>query len=537
MEHSSLQSLQLVVLALLVVVAVVAGLARRLNISYPIVLVLTGLVAGLMPHPIRLALAPEVVFLVFLPPLLFAAAWQTSWRDFRENLISISMLAVGLVAFTVFVAAEFANRFIPELDWRAGFLLGAVVSPTDAVAATSIARRLGLPRRVVDILEGESLINDATGLLALELGLELVRGDATPTVSESALKLVWLLGGGVVIGLLIGKVIAWFEKWINDGPIEIMVSILIPFLTYLAGESVHASGVIAVVACGLYLGRQSVTFFSPDTRLQANSVWEVFNFLLNGLVFILIGLQLPYVLANIRGYSVKSLVGYGVVFSALLIVARIVWVFAFTPVSTVLYRRIYGKERASLGAAAKFIVGWTGMRGVVALAAAVSIPRYIKDSDAFPVHNVIVFLTFIVILVTLVLQGLTLPPLIHVLGLGDGEEACEEDEARKIVTQAAVDHLRAERKDCDEDIVHAVEDLLHTYEHRLADIKNCGQPQEGQSSSLVLHQLSLSAIQAERAALIRLRDEDRISDTTLRKLERELDLSESKLQPTIVYFG
>ncbi|MBS1813845.1 MAG: Na+/H+ antiporter [Acidobacteria bacterium] len=531
-EKFSVQSIQLVLLGLLVMIAAVAGFARRLNISYPIVLVLAGLVAGLLPHPIRLELAPDVVFLVFLPPLLFAAAWQTSWRDFRENLISISMLAVGLVAFTVWVAAEFANRFLPEFDWRAGFLLGAVVSPTDAVAATSIARRLGLPGRVVDILEGESLVNDATGLLALELGLELVRGDAAPTVPSLVLRMVWLLGGGIAVGLLIGAIIAWFEKWINDGPVEIMISILIPFATYLAGESIKASGVIAVVACGLYLGRKSVSFFSPDTRLQAMSVWDVINFLLNGLVFVLIGLQLPYVLAGIQGYSLKALIGYGVAFSAILIAARLAWVFAFTPVSGWLYRWLKGTARPAPRTAAKFIVGWTGMRGVVALAAAVSIPYSLTDTESFPVHNLIVFLTFIVILVTLVLQGLTLPPLIRRLGLADKAGTnCEEDEARRLIVQAAIDHLQLAREECDQEAEHAVEDLLHQYEHRMESISNCGEPLPGQSSSLYLHRLTLSTVQVERATLIRLRDEDRISDTTMRLLERELDLSESKLNP------
>lgn len=529
MEKFNLHAIQFVLLVLLLLVAAVAGVARRLNISYPIVLTLAGLVAGVLPHPIRIPLAPDVVFLIFLPPLLFAASWQTSWRDFQRNLISISMLAVGLVAFTVWVAAEFANRFLPELDWRAGFLLGAVVSPTDAIAATSIARRLGLPRRIVDVLEGESLVNDATGLLALELGLELVRGDATPTIGYAAFRLVWLLLGGVGIGLLIGYIVRWFERWINDGPVEIMITIIVPFAAYLAGESAHSSGVIAVVACGLYLGRYSASFFSAETRLQAMSVWGVINFLLNGLVFILIGLQLPFVLAGIRGYSFKSLVGYGVAFSLVLIATRMAWVYTFTPVATFLARRIHDPERPMPTTAGKFIVGWTGMRGVVALAAAVSIPYTLRDSEAFPVRNMIVFLTFIVIFVTLVLQGLTLPPLVRLLGLSNQPDTdCEEGEAREIMVRAAIAFLQNARLQREHDAAHAVDDLLHQYEHRLESLSGCG-PAETHGSHSELDLLALESVHVERGELIRLRDEGRISDETLRLLERELDLSESRL--------
>lgn len=536
-ETFNLHSIQLVLLALLLLVAAVAGVARRMNISYPIVLVLAGILAGFLPHPVRLPLAPDVVFLVFLPPLLFAAAWQTSWRDFKRNLISISMLALGLVAFTVWVAAEFANRFIPEMDWRAGFLLGAVVSPTDAIAATSIARRLGLPRRIVDVLEGESLVNDATGLLALELGLELVRGDATPTVGFAALRLLWLVVGGVAIGLLIGIVVRWFERWINDGPVEIMITIIVPFATYLAGESARSSGVIAVVACGLYLGRNSVLFFSAETRLQANSVWDVLNFLLNGLVFILIGLQLPFVLAGIRGYSLTTLIGYGFAFSVVLIAARMAWVFTFAPLATKLARSLHDPERPMPSIASKFVVGWTGMRGVVALAAAVSIPYSLRDSESFPVRNIIVFLTFVVIFATLVLQGLSLPPLVRMLGLADQPDTdCEEGEAREIMVRAAIAFLHNAKDGDDHDSAHAADDLLHQYEHRLESLTGCGPRGEPQAQS-PLDQLALQTVQVERGELIRLRDEGRISDETLRVLERELDLSESRLAPAVPIEG
>jgi CPA1 family monovalent cation:H+ antiporter len=528
-ENFNVHSIQAALLALLALMVVIAGVARRWNVSYPIVLVLAGLAVSFVPGVPRVPLAPDVVFLIFLPPLLYAAAWVTSWREFRESIVDISMLAVGLVAFTVFVVAETADRFIPELDWKAGFLLGAVVSPTDAIAATSIARRLGLPRRVVDVLEGESLLNDATGLLALEFGIDMLLRGQPPTPMQGALRLVWLLGGGVLVGMVAGMIVAWFERWVNDGPVEIVISLILPYGTYLAGESVHASGVIAVVACGLYMSRRSTGFFSPETRLQVNSVWASFTFLLNGLVFLLIGLQLPYVLAGIRGYGHLTLVGYGLAFSAVLIAARMLWVFPITLIGSKIHIRITGHSDERPAAKEVFVVGWTGMRGVVALAAASSLPYTLGNGQPFAARSIIVFLTFSVILVTLVLQGLTLPPLIRWLGLHNVGVDCEQGDARRLMLQAAIDHLKQERPTGDHLLDHAYEDLLHQYEHRMEALTGCGEETTGNNTLDRLHQITRSTVQVERQTLIALRDEGRISDNTLRTLEHELDLIDSKL--------
>src|ERR1700678_479941 len=324
----SFHAVETVILLLLVLVAGFAVMAHRLKVPYPIVLVLAGLGIRFLPHMPRVPLEPDIVFVIFLPPLLYASAWTMSWREFRRNGMVIGLLAVGLVGFTVWGGAGFFDRVITALDWKGGVLLGAVVATTDAIAASSIAKTLGLPRRIVDILEGESLLNDATGLLALEIGLAIMVRGEMPTFSGGLIRLVYLVVGGLGIGLLIGVVVGWLEMFIDDGPVELVVTLVAPYAAYLAGERAHASGVLAVVACGIYMSRKSTRFFSPTVRLQVNGAWEALTFMLNGLVFVLIGLQLPYVLAGIHGrYTVGTLIFYGVVFSVVLISLRLVWGF------------------------------------------------------------------------------------------------------------------------------------------------------------------------------------------------------------------
>jgi CPA1 family monovalent cation:H+ antiporter len=415
----SLHAVETVILLLLVLVAGFAAIARQLKVPYPIVLVLAGLAISFVPRMPRVPLDPNIVFVIFLPPLLYASAWALSWREFRRNAVVIGLLAVGLVGFTVWGIAEFSDRFITALDWKAGFLLGAVISTTDAIAATSIARSIGLPRRIVDILEGESLLNDATGLLALEFGIAIMVRGEMPTVGSGIARLLYLIVGGLVIGLLIGVVVGWMERFIDDGPVELVVSLVVPYAAYLAGERAKASGVLAVVACGIYMSRKSTQFFSPAVRLQVNGAWEALVFMLNGLVFVLIGLQLPYVLAGTHGrYGTGTLIFYGAVFSAVLILLRMVWVFPAVKIASFVERRLMGhKDEVELKPREVFVVGWTGMRGVLALAAAISVPEVLWNGHRFESRNLIVFLAFCVILVTLVLQGLTLPALIRTLGL------------------------------------------------------------------------------------------------------------------------
>jgi CPA1 family monovalent cation:H+ antiporter len=512
-------------------VAAFAVMAHRLKVPYPIVLVLAGLVLSFVPHMPRIPLDPNLVFIIFLPPLLYSAAWTVSWRDFRRNLPIIGLLAVGLVGFTVWGVAEFSDRFITALDWKAGFLLGAVLSTTDAIAATSVAKSLGLPRRIVDILEGESLLNDATGLLALEIGLGLLQRGDLPTVGEGTARLIYLIVGGLGIGLLIGVVVAWFEKFVNNGPVELVLSLIVPYAAYLAGEEAKASGVLAVVACGLYLSRQSARIFSPDVRIQIWSVWAALTFGLNGIVFLLIGLQMPYVLAGIHGgYSMVTLLEYGAIFSVTLIAIRMIWVAPAVWFANFVSKLKGRKEHISKRET--FVIGWTGMRGVIALAAAVSVPEMINGEEFGP-RNLIVFLTFCVILVTLVLQGLTLPSVIRALGLaGESGMEPEEREARRLALKEALEFLEEGRRGKSEAYAHAYDDLIDRYEHRLAEVTE-DESEQGATKSQVYQELvraARGALEAERNAIIRLRDEGAISDDVLRKVERVLDLEESKYQ-------
>jgi monovalent cation/hydrogen antiporter len=532
MEH--VNYILVLLIGLLFAVAAVAGLARRFALSYPIALVIFGLLCSLIPHVPRIPLPPSIVFLVFLPPLLYVAAWQTSWREFKYNLVSISSLAVFLVFFTAVGVAFMAKWWLPGFDWRLGFLLGAVVSPTDAVAATSIARKVGMPQRIVDILEGESLLNDATGLLALQFGVQMVVDGTTPTLGRGLLEFAWLTVGGVFVGLAIGFVVSSLEKWVDDGPVEIALSLVVPYATYLVGEAAKVSGIMAVVACGLLMSRRSSSFFSPRVRLQANAVWDALEFLLNGFVFVLIGLQLPYVLAGIKGLGKLGLVEYGLAFSAILILLRMAWMFPASHAAWWIRTRIGHQAYEKPHANQVFVLGWTGMRGVIALAAASSLPITLTDGSPFPQRSLIVFLTFSVILMTLVVQGLSLPWVIRMLRLPSQDTGyCEEGQARHLMLRAAIDFLGERRNSAKgDDELHLYDDLLHQFEHKITSIELCGpdgtgSPDTGENASMEV--LMLETIRRERDELNLLRESGRIGDTVHRTLERELDLSESRL--------
>jgi|KBSSwiStaDraftv2_1062776.scaffolds.fasta_scaffold195153_1 CPA1 family monovalent cation:H+ antiporter len=530
LQNTSIHAIEIVFLTLLLFVIAFGTLARKLEIPYPIILVIGGLLLSFIPGTPRISFDPDVVFFVVLPPLLYYAAWATSWREFSYNLVSISLLAFGLVTFTVIGIALLAPLFLPGFDWRMGVVLGAVIAPTDTIAATSIAKRLGLPKRIVDVLEGESLINDATGLLALEFGIAMLVSGHTPTLGGGLWRLIYLTVSGIAVGLVIGVLVDLIEHHLDDGPIEITLSIMVPYAVYLAADAIHASGVLAVVACGLFLSRMSSHFFSPTVRLQAWAFWDSLYFILNGLVFVLLGLQLPYVLQGIRGLSLHELILYGGLFSAVVIVLRLLWTYPGARFAYLIRIHLLHQPEQQPPLKGMFIVGWAGMRGVIALAAAIALPQTLANGAPFSQRNMIAFLAFSVILVTLVLQGLTLPPLIRWLGLaGVASADTEEEDARRVILQAALKYLEESEKNDQPEYIEIYKDLAQHYRNRLATL--AGAETLGDVASPAQYrrhiELSRELLRVERQTAVRLRNQGRINDESLRKLEHELDLSEA----------
>jgi monovalent cation/hydrogen antiporter len=520
-----------VILILLLAVAALAIVARRFGQPYPITLVIGGALLGFVPGLPRIVLAPDLVFLIFLPPLLYADAWTTSWRDFRADLRNIGVLSIGLVIATTLVVAVAAHAIIPGLSWAAAFVLGAVVSPTDAVAANAIAQRVRLPRRIITIVDGESLVNDATGLVTLRFAVAAVVSGAF-SLAAAGLEFVIVCVGGVVIGLAVGWAITKLENVLDDTPVEITVSFLAPFAAYITGEALGVSGVLAVVAAGLYAGRHSSRVFSPASRLQAEVVWSVITFMMNGLLFILVGLQLRSLLDPTPGGSLGTLLGYGALVSLTVIIVRLLWVFPGAYLPRFLFPSIrktdpYPSWRRLV------IVGWMGMRGALSLAAALSLPIALESGKPFAERPLIIFLTFCVILSTLVLQGFSLPSVARWLGVGEDDSFEREEQIARLETaRAAMARLdELENEDWVESESIAYMRSLHEHRgHRYDDDGDQEEAERDRASDGAMRRLKREVLEAERAALIRLRDTNGIGDDVLRRIQRELDLQETWLQ-------
>ena len=537
MPESQLHFVELVLVTLVVFVALLAALAQKLKIPYPILLVLGGLVLSFVPIFPNISLRPDFVFLVILPPLLFAAALQTSWREFKYNLVSISTLAFGLVAFTVAGVAVAAHLFLPGFDWRAGAVLGAVVCTTDAIAIGAIAKRIGLPHFLLDIIEGESLLNDASGLLALEFSVALVVSGTVPSVWHGMGQLILMVVGGVLAGLLVGKAVQMLQRPLQGSALQTMVSLATPYCAYLLGEGIHASGVLATVACGLYLGRQASTTYTSEARLEGHAVWNTIDFILNGFVFILIGLQLPAVLPGIRPMNWPRMLGAAAFLSLLLIALRMTWIFLGAKAAHLIHRRMLSRQFTPPTRNQLIVLGWSGLRGVLTLAAALSLPETTATGAPFPHRGMILYLAFSVILVTLVGQGLSLPYLTRRLGVcASTDTGAEERDARRALIAAAVNELNRLRED-ENDTERASPErertlklLDRTYAQRLDALQIeenlVGRaPEDKAFPDMQLYAtLSGRTRQAERNELLRLQTQGEIGDNTLRKLERELDL-------------
>ncbi len=516
------------IVLLLMLVAALVIVANKFAIPYPVVLVLGGLGLSFVPLLPVIRLNPEVVFFVFLPPLLYPAAISTSWRDFRRNLRPILFLAVGLVLFTMTVVAWVAHTFT-GLPWAAAFALGAIVSPPDAVAAEAILKRLHVPARLEAILEGESLVNDATALVAYQFAVAaMVTGHFS--LGEASWRFLLVGFGGVAIGLAVAFCIRWVQRQLSDPPVQITISLLTPFAAYLLAENAHVSGVLATVAAGVYLGWHS-TALPARMRLQALAVWEMAAFLLNGFIFIVIGLQLPGILRNLRQEPFSRLAGYGLLISATVVLVRIAWVFPATYLPRWLSRKMRARDPAPSWQES-VLVAWAGMRGVISLAAAFALPLVLANGERFPGRSYILFFTFCVILSTLVFQGLTLPLLIKKLAIkDDGMVDREERKARLRANEAAVDFIeeKARAEQMPEEVMVRVRaeycDRIAQLEASAGDRQNPG----GEVATPIYQKLQYGALGVERQTIIALRDAQEINDEALRRIQRDLDLAEARL--------
>ena len=513
-----------IIVLLFALVAALVLIARRLTVPYPVVLVLAGLGLSLIPHLPEVKLDPNIVFFFFLPPLIYPAALFTSWRDFRRNLRAILLLAIGLILFTIVAIACLAHLLVPSLPWPAAFALGAIVSPPDAVAATSIIRRLPVPHRIAAVLEGESLVNDATALVALQFAVAALTTGSFK-ISDASLRFVWVAAAGIALGLVVGYAIRAVQRRLDDPPVQITISLLTPFLAYLPAERLHVSGVLAVVAAGIYLGWHSPLIVSARYRLQAFAFWEIAVFLLNGFVFISIGFQLPSILHGFSRESLFSLIDDALLVSAAVVLVRIAWVFPATYLPRFLIKAVRRRDPYPDWRHVA-VVAWAGMRGVISLAAALALPF------DFPGRNYILFFTFCVILTTLVFQGLTLPLLISKLGIkGDGATDEEERLARLEANKNAM-KLIGQLSGAGEFSEDTVQRLRTEYEERIEQLTLCADnPEEcrGEVATPQYQRLQWKALDAERETIIRLRNERVINDDALRRIQRDLDLAEARL--------
>lgn len=480
-----------------------------------------------MPRLPAARLDPDVVFLIFVPPLVYRAALTTSWRDFREHLRSILLLAIGLVLVTIFAIAFVARQIIPGLPWAAAVLLGAIVAPSDPVAAIAAIRRLDTPRAVDTILAGEGLVNDATALVAYRMAADAVVSGAPLSLRSAAVRLALVGVGGVGVGLMVGVGIGWLRRRLEHSPeVENTVSLLTPFVAFIPADRLGLSGVLAVVAVGLYLGRYAPRIVAPETRVQAANMWDMVTFVLEGLIFILVGLELPVVTRDLAAGSIAGLVRSGLVISAVAIGVRLLWIFPGTYLPRLLdaWR---GRQPEYPPWRNVLFVGWAGMRGGDSLVVALALPLVAAGNRPFPARSAIIFVTFVVILITLVVQGLTLSPLIHALHLetGDDEEEAEERIARLQTAKAGVARLDEIIR---RDPQHAdvARRLRAQHVHRLHRFQRQPRDHDDKAEAEARNRVRSEMLTAERKKLVDLRDRGVIGDDVMRVVQHDLDLEQ-----------
>lgn len=517
-----------IIIILLGVITALAEITDKIRVPYPILLVIAGIGIGLIPGLPHITMDPDIVFLVFLPPVLYAAAWSTSWPDFRTEKRPITLLAIGCVIFTTIAIAFVAHSLIPGFSWPEAFVLGAIISPPDAVAATAATKGLGVPRRVSTILEGESLVNDATGLIAYRYAVAAVLTGSF-NLWDASWQFLLVAIGGIALGLLTGWVFLWVHRITPDNPTtDTTLTFLAPYIAYLIGEEIHVSGVLAVVTAGLFLGWNSSEVFTQQVRLQANATWNTILFILNGVIFILIGLQLPEILESIDWPTFPSVLKYGAIVSLAVIVGRIIWVYPGAYVPWMLSKKIR-KQEPKIDVRLVTVVAWSGMRGVVSLAAALALPLTMGDKP-FPNRELIIFLTFCVIFSTLVLQGLTLRPLIEWLGIRpDGKETEDEHEARLKIASAIIEVI--EENYAIELSDEVLNQIKTKYEIRIQRLRKEDKtvPRLDEKQINDFHRIQQELLSKERHFILQMRKQGKIRDEVLRKIEYELDLEETRL--------
>ena len=522
-----------VLIVLVAVAALLVRFADAVAIPYPIVLVIGGLALGSLPGGPELELDPDVVFLVFLPPLLQSAAYWTSPQELRAELGPLTGLVIGLTLTTMTAVAVIAYLVIPDLGLGPAFVLGAVVSPTDPIAAVAIFGRVGTSERITRLVEGESMVNDATALVAFKLAVAAVVSGGL-ALSDGAADLLWGVPGGVAIGLAVAWAVTHVLRRLDDPPLAILLSVLMAYFAFALAEEAGASGVLAVVAAGLYAGGRSHETYDADTRLNAAAFWQVLVFALNAILFILLGLQFPGIIDTVtEEFSVAQILAYGLLVAAIVILVRLAW--QFLPE---LLARVHPAAGAlSTGAdwRERIVVGWSGMRGAVSLAAALAIPLELDSGGPFPDRDLIIYLTVAVIVATLLLQGLTLPGLVARLGLA-GQRPFTPDEAlaRLAAAQAALDRLDEVEQGGDPVPEIAIDRLRELYQARFA---RCVASLQGDDRAQIpienplsgYRELRRELIQQERDVLLKMRAEGRLKLDVGRRIERELDLEEARL--------
>lgn len=524
-----------IVIFLMTILVVLSAFTDKIKLPYPILLIFAGLIIGFVPFLPNLKLDPEIVFLIFLPPLLYDAAFKTSWLDFKKEIRTISALAVSLVFFTTVAVAAAAHYLIPGFDWPIAFVLGAIISPPDAVAASGIIKGLGLNKQVITIIEGESLVNDASALIAYRYAVAATVSGSF-ALWKAGLQFLIIAGGGILSGFIIGYIIVFAHKKIHDNPlVETSLSLLTPFLAYTLAEHFHTSGILAVVTSGLMVSWRSREIFSFQTRLRATGVWDTIIFLLNGIVFILIGLQLPELVKNLSSTTLYQLIGYGAIISVVTIVIRIVWVFAGA-----YHQRLFSSKKTNSSVEDVtdwknvLVVAWTGTRGVVSLATALALPLLLHNGDAFPKRHSIILLAFTVIMVTLVVQGLTLPLLIRLLKIKPETPLLEKEESElhHLLAESSLQYINNHdfNNEINEDVISRLK-KQYEFNYKLLSNKKSSRRQIEEQFNFVNQYLmaQLEIIKFERELILKFQTEGRFSEEALTTAERELDIEEMRI--------